>query len=185
MQINKFTSAILIKICTLMKILSNPWTKYKDYDCFGCSPNNPLGLKMIFTEEEDYLYCEWQPELLYQGYTNVLHGGVIATLMDEIASWTVFVKADKGAVTSKMEIKYRKPVLISEGKIKLRSKLLQVNKWIARIRVELFNNNDKLCAEAVIDYYIMTTGKSEEGFVFPGREAFYENNQHSVRDNPS
>ena len=157
-----------------MKTLSNPWTKIPGYNCFGCSPNNQFGLKMNFSEEDEYLVCEWEPEMKYQGYPNVLHGGIQATLMDEIASWTIYVKADKGAVTSKAEIKYRKPVTINKGKIKLKSKLLEINKRIARIHVELLNYENKLCSEGWFDYFIVVGGRSEDGIIFPGKEAFYQ-----------
>jgi uncharacterized protein (TIGR00369 family) len=157
-----------------MKFLSNPWTKIPAYNCFGCSPDNPFGLKMKFSEEEEFLICEWEPEMKYQGYHNILHGGIQATLMDEIASWTVFVKADKGGVTSKVEIKYRKPVNINKGKIKLKSKLLEVNKRIARVYVELIDNDNQVCSEAWFDYFIVSNGKSDEGLIFPGKEAFYQ-----------
>ena len=156
-----------------MKVLSNPWTSIPGYNCFGCSPENPTGLKMKFLEEDQFLVCEWEPELKFQGYHNILHGGIQATLMDEIASWTVFVKADKGGVTSRVEIKYRKPVFINKGKILLKSQLLDINKRIARVHVELFNNEQLLCSEAWFEYFIVATGKSDDGLVFPGKEAFY------------
>jgi uncharacterized protein (TIGR00369 family) len=156
-----------------MKALSNPWTKISGYNCYGCSPDNPFGLRMKFCEEEEFLICEWEPESQHQGYHNVLHGGIQATLMDEIASWTVFVKADKGGVTSKVEIKYRKPVYINKGIIKLRARILEVNKRIARVYVELADNENRLCSEAWFDYFIVASGKSEDGLIFPGKEAFY------------
>jgi len=157
-----------------MKILSNPWIQYEDYNCFGCSPRNPVGLKMIFAEEGNHIICEWEPEMQYQGYYNVLHGGIQAALMDEIASWTVFIKADKGAVTSRIDIRYRKPVYIKEGKIKLIATLLDINKRIASVKVKLFNSSDQLCSEALIDYFIITSDKSDKGLIFPGKEAFYQ-----------
>ena len=157
-----------------MKVLSNPWTKISGYNCFGCSPDNPIGLKMKFFEEGEFLVCDWEPDMKYQGYHNILHGGIQAALMDEIASWTVFVKADKGGVTSRSEIKYRKPVNISKGKIKLKSKLLEVNKRIAKVYVELVDNDSQRCSEAWFDYFILADGKSDEGMVFPGKKAFYQ-----------
>ncbi|MFZ0472834.1 MAG: PaaI family thioesterase, partial [Bacteroidales bacterium] len=61
--------------------------------CFGCGPANPAGLKLTFEEDEEKLYAEWQPSAHFQGYTNVLHGGIIATLLDETGAWCVNVKA--------------------------------------------------------------------------------------------
>ena len=157
-----------------MKFLSNPCIKYEGYNCFGCSPRNPIGLKMLFTEEDDYLFSEWTPELHYQGYHNVLHGGIQATLMDEIATWTIFVKADMGGVTAKIEIKYRKPVYIHKGKIQLKSRLLETKKRTARVKVELFSADNILCTEAFLDYFLIHRDMPFEGIVIPEKEAFYE-----------
>ncbi len=83
-------------------------------------------------------------------------------------------KADKAAVTSKAEIKYRKPVDINKGKIKLKAKLLEINKRIARVHVKLFNNDHLICSEAWFDYFIVADGRSENGMIFPGKAAFYK-----------
>jgi len=72
-----------------MKKIRNPFAGMQGFDCFGCSPDNPIGLKLNFIEEAEYLTSEWQPSDHLQGYMNILHGGIQATLMDEIASWTI------------------------------------------------------------------------------------------------
>ena len=93
-----------------MKKISNPFEKSENYNCFGCSQNNKFGLQMKFFEDEDEIVTFWQPQNRFQGYNFVLHGGIQATLMDEIASWVVFIKLKTAGVTSKMEIRYKKPV---------------------------------------------------------------------------
>jgi len=62
------------------------------YQCFGCAPHNHNGLQMSFAEDGEYVVSEWEPKDYFQGYYNVLHGGIQATLMDEIASWLVQIK---------------------------------------------------------------------------------------------
>ena len=84
-----------------MKEIKNPFLDRKDYCCFGCSPANHIGLRMKFYEEEEFVVSEWLPRSEFEGYANVLHGGIQATLMDEIASWTIYVKAGTGGVTRK------------------------------------------------------------------------------------
>ena len=82
--------------------IHNPYQKIEDYNCFGCSSTNKLGLKMDFIEEEDGIYSYWTPEKHFQGWMGILHGGIQATLLDEIASWVVFVKLGKSGVTSEI-----------------------------------------------------------------------------------
>lgn len=69
-----------------MKKLNNPFVDRADYYCFGCSPKNDIGLKMEFYEDGEYIKSYWKPDMRYQGYKNILHGGVQTLLMDEIAS---------------------------------------------------------------------------------------------------
>ena len=75
-----------------MRRINNPFVRYDGYDCFGCAPENPLGLALDFFEDGEDLVATWEPGEHYQGYNRVLHGGIQATLLDEIASWVVFVK---------------------------------------------------------------------------------------------
>ena len=59
-----------------MKKIVNPWIKLeKDgYNCFGCAPNNPYGLKMEFYEDGDDIVSFWTPTENYQGWLHTLHG---------------------------------------------------------------------------------------------------------------
>ena len=157
-----------------MRKLSNPYARYKEYNCFGCSPGNPIGLQMQFYEEEELIRCEWEPGTDYQGFHNVLHGGIQATLMDEIASWVVFMKLDTAGVTYRMNTLYRKPVLITLGRITLRARLTESNRRIATIQVELLDGEGKVCSESEVEYFVFPRERAEKDFHFPGREAFYE-----------
>ncbi len=157
-----------------MKTLSNPWSGVPGYNCFGCCDQNPIGLKMKFTDEGDHVRSEWIANTDFQGYHNVLHGGIQASLMDEIAGWTIFIKANTGGVTSRLEVKYKKPVILDENAIILKSYLLEINKRIARLKVELFNSKEELCSVAEADYFVLSEEMAKEKYSFPGKEAFYK-----------
>ena len=97
-----------------MRKIRNPWLGKEGYDCFGCSPDNPIGLKMEFYEDGEDIVCYWKPSEHYQGWVESLHGGIQATLMDECAAWVVSRKLQTTGVTSKLDISYRKPVYTTE-----------------------------------------------------------------------
>ena len=157
-----------------MKILRNPWSDMPGYNCFGCAEKNQSGLKMKFAEDGEFVVCEWEPSLDYQGFHNILHGGIQATLMDEIASWTVMLKTGKAAVTYNLELKYKRPVLVNNGKIRLKAVLIRSSGRTAHVHVDLFNSDDLVCSEAIADFYIIPGGKLSEEIRFPGKEAFYK-----------
>ena len=75
-----------------MKKLINPNSDLESDNCFACSPHNEIGLQMEFYEEDQKIISLWQPKRDYEGFQNILHGGIQATLIDEIAAWSVFIK---------------------------------------------------------------------------------------------
>ncbi len=78
--------------------------------CFGCGPANPTGLHLDFQPGEDHSVVA-HPIVSgdFDGHPGYLHGGIIATLLDETMS-----KAVRGrgfvAMTRHMEVDYLRPV---------------------------------------------------------------------------
>ena len=93
----------------------NAYADLEGYNCFGCSPTNPYGLKCKFVDEGEYITCHWVPSENYQGFFHVLHGGIQTTLIDEIASWAIFSHEKTAGVTTEMQVKYRRPVRTDQG----------------------------------------------------------------------
>jgi acyl-coenzyme A thioesterase PaaI-like protein len=159
-----------------MKKILNPFVSREGYNCFGCSPDNPIGLKLKFEIDGEFVIAEWQPEPQFQGWNNTLHGGIQATLLDELASWLVFVKLDTSGVTSKMEVKLRKPVTTNQGTLYLKGKLREMQRNIAVIDTWLYNHEMVLCTEAVMYYFTFPQDVARDKFWYPGTEAFTGNN---------
>lgn len=156
--------------------IKNPFYKLEGYNCFGCSPDNKLGLRMHFRIEGEEVLCDWEPENHLQGWVGVLHGGIQATLMDEIASWYVFVKLQTAGVTSKMEVRLLKPVKMDMAPFRLRAKLLEMKRNIAIIQVGLFMNDGTLGAESLMHYYTYPKDVAHEKLYYPGIEYFIPGN---------
>lgn len=152
--------------------LKNPYAEFKEYQCFGCSPTNPLGLQMQFYKEEDEIVCKWNPNEHFQGFHDILHGGIQSTMMDEIASWVVFVFLDTAGVTYQLSTRFRKPVHLSKGTITIRAKLLKHEKRVAEIEASLYDGEKVLCSESRLNYFVMPREKAEKEMHFPGKDAF-------------
>ncbi len=157
-----------------MKKLKNPYTRFKGYHCFGCSPDNILGLKLEFFDDGEKLIATWHPTQQFEGYMNILHGGIQATLLDEISGWVVNTKAQTSGVTSSMDIKYLKPVHIDKGEITIMGWIKEINRKIATIETELYDAEMKKCACAVVKYYLFTEDQAKEKLNYTGLESFYE-----------
>lgn len=129
---------------------------------------------MEFYEDEDFICCEWQAHNIFQGYNNVLHGGIQATLIDEIASWVVQVKLETTGVTSRMDIKYLYPVYIDSGPVLVKAKFTKSVKNFAKIDVKLYNSKNELCSTAEVVYYIFDPKEAQQDYFYPGAENFFE-----------
>lgn len=84
-----------------------------DHDCFGCGERNPIGLRLKFFRRNGTVEAQFCPEKTHEGYVHLLHGGIVATLLDEAMSWAV-IDGGHLAMTAKMEVTYRKPVPVGE-----------------------------------------------------------------------
>jgi acyl-coenzyme A thioesterase PaaI-like protein len=157
--------------------IKNPFRKLEGYNCFGCSPDNEFGLHMDFRIEGDEVLCDWQPKDHLQGWVGVLHGGIQATLMDEIASWYVFVKLKTAGVTSKMEVKLVKPVKMDQAPFQLRARLKEMQRNVAVIQVQLFMNDGTLGAESLMHYYTYPQEIAIRKLYYPGIEHFIPDNE--------
>lgn len=153
--------------------LKNPYAEFPGYNCFGCSPHNPIGLRMEFFKEGEKIVSTWSPGKDFQGFHDVLHGGIQATMMDEIASWVVFILLETAGLTYRLQTTYRKPVRISKGEITLKAKLKEQKRRIAVIEVSLLDGEGTTCSESLVEYFILSREKAEKEMHFPGKEAFY------------
>ena len=151
----------------------NPFVALEGYNCFGCSPRNSLGLQMNFVEEGEEIVSYWEPKAQFQGYQTILHGGIQATLMDEIASWFVYVKLKSAGVTSKAEIRYIKPLYVDKGVLTIRASLVQMRRNLADIRVKIFDQDNILCAESLMVFFTVTPDKAKGTLYYPGSETFF------------
>ncbi len=149
-----------------MKRIINPWRGMDGYHCFGCDPRSEQGLRMEFYEDGDRIVSRWKPRPEFQGWVDTLHGGIQATLADEISSWVVFRKFQTSGVTSRMEVRYLKPIHTSEDHITLQATVVRQRRNIVDIEVKILNSQDQLCTEALCIYFLFPKEKAHEEFHF-------------------
>lgn len=97
--------------------------------CFACGRQNPIGLKLEFTEQNDKYIATFMAGPEHQGYDNIVHGGIVSTLLDEITARYIYHKGHN-AVTARLEIRYRHPTPIGQ--------LLTITGWVTKQRGPLF-----------------------------------------------
>ena len=82
-------------------------------ECIVCGLHNPIGWKLQFQTDGDSVFLELHLSELLQGYSGMVHGGVIATLLDAAMTHCLFAQGIE-AVTGDLNIRYRHPVPINQ-----------------------------------------------------------------------
>jgi uncharacterized protein (TIGR00369 family) len=81
--------------------------------CFACGRDNDVGLKMVWENhpEEGEIRSQVTVPERFNGYPGVVHGGILAAMLDETAGRTVLLDGDPDElmVTAKLEVAYRRP----------------------------------------------------------------------------
>jgi uncharacterized protein (TIGR00369 family) len=82
--------------------------------CFGCGKNNPIGLKLEFDLDKENLTVEgrFRPKRVHEGYTGIMHGGLVTTLLDE-AMLKLLWDTGISAVTASLEVRLLRPVPVT------------------------------------------------------------------------
>jgi uncharacterized protein (TIGR00369 family) len=157
-----------------MKII-NPYNTLAEHHCFGCSNRNPIGLNLTFELEGERVKTSWIPTKNYQGFENIVHGGIISTLMDEVAAWAVQLLLKTSGVTSELNVKYLKPLRVSKGAVEVSAEIDSVEGKLAHVKTVIKDSDDIICAEGLITYFIFPEAVAKKKFRYPGINAFLGN----------
>jgi len=146
--------------------------------CFVCGVENEHGLKVNFYNQEPgvimakCLICD-----KHQGYPGIVHGGVIAAILDEVAGRS-FMEGDprKFMVTAKLSVRYRRPVPVGQPLIAI-GRAIEDNGRIAKATGQLLGPDGTLLADAEVILVQIPTdlaenmrGAVEDWRVYPDSE---------------
>jgi acyl-coenzyme A thioesterase PaaI-like protein len=84
-----------------------------DGRCFGCGRDNEEGLRMRFEPMPEGSVCEYVVPERYQSWRGMVHGGVIALMLDEALGWAAWHAGHPG-LTGRLEVRYRQPLRLGE-----------------------------------------------------------------------
>ena len=134
----------------------NPLPNMKDHNCFGCSPVNPHGLQMIFLAAPGAVASRLSVPDHLCGWNNIVHGGVVSTILDEIMSRAAVYLLGRVILTRSIQVDFLKPVFTgkpiqAEGRV-----LERINEREAMIEGQLFNAEGTLCARSTGHFALFT-----------------------------
>jgi uncharacterized protein (TIGR00369 family) len=129
--------------------------------CFGCGKDNPIGLRLDFRMEGKTARAEFTPADVHQGWPGIVHGGLVACLLDE-AMGNVALLAGMNCLTADMKVRLRRPVSVGETLI-ITSSITRKNRKLVKTRAAVSLKDGTVIAEGTGTQFIVSTreGKPE------------------------
>jgi len=117
--------------------------------CFVCGLESEVGLKLRFDDNgAGEARAQITIQRQYQGYPGIVHGGIIAAMLDEIGGRVLMgADPDRFMVTAKLELKYRKPIPV-ETPLTLVATLIKDRGRLAEAHTEIRLPDGSVAAEA-------------------------------------
>lgn len=119
-----------------------------DGHCFACGENNPSGLKLKFRREKEKTIAEFVAIKSHQGFKNIVHGGIIAAVLDEAMMKTALGRGIK-VMTAEINVRFSNPLFTGETAV---------------VEAELIRTHGRLVeASAVVmrDGTVLATGRAK------------------------
>lgn len=88
-----------------------PRFELSPHNCFACGTLNANGLGLLLHVEPGRSWCDVTLERRFEGWDGIAHGGIIATILDEVMAWAL-VGNDNWGVTARLAVAFRKPIEI-------------------------------------------------------------------------
>jgi acyl-coenzyme A thioesterase PaaI-like protein len=118
----------------------------RDNYCFVCGKENPKGMHLSFKRENGKVYARFSLPKYYQGYDNVIHGGIISLILDEAMAY--LQGFNERFLTGKITVRFHNPLYVGE-EVEVKAEVLEERKRFKVTRAEMVRLSDgKKIAEA-------------------------------------
>jgi uncharacterized protein (TIGR00369 family) len=132
----------------------DPHTFGPDQQCFGCGPTNRTGMQLRFFRDGDDVVTTFEAREGWEGAPGIVHGGLQATLADEIGAWALIGTKGRFGFTSSLNLRYLRPAR-ADRPIEARARIVDDLGSRAKVRIELSQDGHKLVAGTAT--YVMPT----------------------------
>jgi uncharacterized protein (TIGR00369 family) len=118
---------------------------FADHNCFACGGDNPIGMKLHIELADGAARTTWTVGHDYVGWSDKAHGGIIATLLDEVMAWAPS-SFDSWAVTAEMTVRYRSPASPGE-ELTATGRVVEQRRRIYKVEGEVRGADGRLVAQ--------------------------------------
>lgn len=114
--------------------------------CFACGQDNDLGLQMAFKHGPKGSTCKLRIPSSFQSYAGVVHGGIVATILDAAMVHALKRQIRGDPVTCRLDIRYLRPVRPGDP-LTISARMIGHRRKVILTDAELFHT-DECCARA-------------------------------------
>jgi|TARA_B100000073_G_C23577700_1_gene510870 acyl-coenzyme A thioesterase PaaI-like protein len=134
--------------------LRNLFEKYTDHNCFACSSRNQIGLKLEIVQNDENCFSDFILSNDYTGFPNIIHGGIQATVIDEVGFWAMYNKYKTIGFTTRMTLDYLNKL---EANTKLRAIATKIerNNTLVNVEVKILNKDNAVGTIGNLNYKLV------------------------------
>jgi uncharacterized protein (TIGR00369 family) len=122
------------------------------HSCFVCGESNSIGLNLRFQTDGKQVATRFTPRPGHIGFKQVVHGGILATVLDEIMVWACVVQTRRFAFCAEMKVRFLKPARPNEELAVQAELTANRRNKIYEAKAELRNPDGELVAAATGKY---------------------------------
>ncbi len=143
-----------------------PVTTIKDDGlCFGCGQENPIGLRLTFQWDGKTARADFTPAKQYQGWSNIIHGGIIAALLDEAMGHAALYSGISDFLTARLQVNFKRPAVAGEPLV-ITASVVKMEGRSVRLEAAVSLPDGTLVAEGRATQIIITSQGSLEAVIW-------------------
>jgi uncharacterized protein (TIGR00369 family) len=130
------------------------------HHCFVCGELNERGLRVTIFARTGLAWTDVTlgPDLV--GWSDKAHGGILATLLDEIMGWALF-EHDCWGVTAELTVRYLRPVDVSH-RLRVEGEVAEATRRLFRTRGRIIDEDGAILATAEARYVAAPEARKAE-----------------------
>src|SRR4051812_47449857 len=128
--------------------------------CFGCAPDHPFGFRLGFTRDGDEIVTRMTPTEQHQGPPGIMHGGLVATLADEVGAWACILGLGKFGFTVSFSARLKQAVRIGK-EVEARGRIVKAGSRFVDVAVEV-SQDGRACFTSEFRFLLLDKAGAEK-----------------------
>jgi uncharacterized protein (TIGR00369 family) len=112
---------------------------FEPHNCFACGTLNAHGLHLELHVDGEHCWTDLAIPSRFQGWDEIAHGGIVATILDEVMAWSL-VDHDNWGLTARMTVDFKRPVALDRP--------VHAEGWVTDVRRRLITTAGQIVDQA-------------------------------------